>query len=64
MACDALTRIGTPAIPKVISASKKCKASQKTELISVLGEIGDLISIPYLITALKDADSDIQWDAA
>ncbi|MCX6693213.1 MAG: hypothetical protein NT074_01470 [Methanomicrobiales archaeon] len=32
MACDALTRIGTPAIPKVISASKNAKRARRSSL--------------------------------
>lgn len=60
-----LVTIGKPAVPSlslVLENSKIYKA--RWEAAKALSEIGDLKSIPTLVKALEDPESDVAWLAA
>ncbi len=61
----ALVTIGKQAVPSlslVLENSKKYKA--RWESAKALSEIGDMKSIPTLVKALEDPESDVVWLAA
>jgi HEAT repeat protein len=56
MAEEALEMIGKPTVPALCKAITNPDAEVRMRIISVLGKTKDARALPYLITALSDAD--------
>jgi hypothetical protein len=60
-----LVALGRPAVTSLIQALQTSEADQvRWEATKALGAIGDTTSIPTLVKALEDSDSDVTWLAA
>jgi hypothetical protein len=64
VAAKQLTKIGTPAIPALISALKSDDACVSAHAARVLGKIGDLATVPALVDALKSDELDVRLACA
>jgi len=62
---ESLVAIGKPAVACLAKALQKSKVDQvRWEAAKALGAIGDAKSIPQLVKALEDSNSDVAWLAA
>jgi len=59
MAEEALEMIGKPAVPALLKAITNPDAEVRMRIISVLEKTKDARALPYLITALSDADEQV-----
>jgi HEAT repeat protein len=59
-ACEALVKIGAPAVPHLIQALGDGDWHVREAACEALGEIGDGQAVPPLIQALGDGDSDVR----
>ncbi|HKE02125.1 MAG TPA: HEAT repeat domain-containing protein [Planctomycetota bacterium] len=63
-ACAALVRIGPPAIPKLLEATKSEDPTRRAFALNVLGAIGDRRALPTLRAGLRDLDAPVRYEAA
>ncbi len=62
---ESLVALGKPAVPSLIIALQNSTSDQvRWEAAKALGVIGDTRSIPPLVKALSDSNSDVAWLAA
>ena len=62
---ESLVTLGKPAVSSLIQALQNSRRDQvRWEAAKALGEISDTRSIPALVKALEDSDSDVAWLAA
>jgi HEAT repeat protein len=62
---EALVALGKPAVSSLIRALQNSRLDQvRWEAAKTLGSIGDTGSMPSLVKALEDSNSDVAWTAA
>jgi roadblock/LC7 domain-containing protein len=62
---ETLVALGKPAVSSLIQALHNSKLNQvRWEAAKALGSIGDTSSVPSLVKALEDSNSDVAWVAA
>jgi HEAT repeat protein len=60
----ALTQIGSPAVPQLLSALQSAHQHVRWEAAKTLGEIADPAAARGLVLALGDKDNDVRWVVA
>jgi HEAT repeat protein len=62
---EALVALGKPAVASLIQALQNSRLDQlRWEAAEALGSINDMRSLPSLVKALEDSNSDVAWVAA
>ena len=63
-AVDMLVRMGSEAVPSLLTHADSTDHDVRKFIVDILGEIGDRRAIPVLLSALADADGNVRAAAA